>query len=154
MVREVILAETKKVTDISSARTPDWQKIKAIYEQGGSDPEVARALNITMRKFYELVEDVQAFSEFVELGQTMSKAWWYEQGRLGLSADKFNGPLYNANMKNRFGWTDRTETTSNEKSTPANADELKVQLAQVLKKLVKTHPELLSTAKEVEDNAQ
>lgn len=155
------LAENKnKVVDISSARTPDWQQIKAIYEEGGGDPEVARALNITMKKFYELVEDVEAFAEFVELGRTMSMAWWYEKGRTGLFADKFNSALYNFNMKNRFGWADKTDISSSDKGVPASDDQLKSQFIQAVKRLAQKNPELLAAAninkpvKEAEDDAQ
>lgn len=132
------------VTNIAEARKPDWNKIRTMYEQGAGDPEVARELNISMRRFYELVENTPAFSEFVEMGRTLAMAWWYEKGRTGLFAEKFNTSLYNMNMKNRFGWADKVDTNTTGSEAPANADQLKSQLAVALKRLLKTNPELAS----------
>lgn len=137
---------TSKVVSINDARAPDWNKIQAMYSEGASDPEIARALNITMKKFYELVEDVPQFAQFVELGRTLSMAWWYEKGRTGLFADKFNSTLFNFNMKNRFGWADKTDINSSTPDTPQNVDVIKGQISQLIKKLAKTNPELLSGA--------
>lgn len=140
------MAESSKVTDISEARTPDWNKIKALYSEGAGDPEIARALNLTMKRFDKLIEDVPAFAEFVEMGRTLSMAWWYEQGRKGITADKFNSPLYSLNMKNRFGWADRVDNTATSNGTPINADQARSDVAKAIKKLAKVYPELLDAA--------
>ena len=139
------MTEPAKVTDINSARAPDWNKVRILYEEGGSDPEAAKMLNLTMKRFHELIEEVPAFKQFVEMGRTLSMAWWYEQGRSGLRADKFNGPLFMANMKNRFGWADKVETNATSNDAPANLDQLKSEVAKMLKKLAKKNPELLTT---------
>lgn len=139
------MTEPSKVTDINAARTPDWNSVRILYEQGGSDAEAAKMLNVTIRRFNELLEEVPAFRQFVEMGRTLSMAWWYQQGRDGLRADKFNGPLFMSNMKNRFGWADKVETSTSSDNAPVNIDQLKSEVSKLLKKLAKNNPELLKT---------
>lgn len=140
------LPQPTKVTNIADKQGPDWAKLSAMYGEGAGDPEIARALGIPMKKFHQLYEDVQAFADFVDMGRTLSMAWWYEQGRRGLTADKFNGPLFGFNMKNRFGWADKVDTTS-VNDGPIDLDKIKGELALALKKLGKVYPELVSPDK-------
>ena len=123
---------------------PNWDAVIELYSQGAADVEVARLLNITIARFYKLCEEVPAFAEMAERGRTLSQAWWYEKGRTGLFADKFNTGLWNFNMKNRFGWADKTETNDTTNKEPVNADQAKGQLQAALTKLGKKNPELLS----------
>jgi hypothetical protein len=39
----------------------------------------------------------------------MSHAWWESQGRINLKTKGFNTSLWTINMKNRFGWSEKTE---------------------------------------------
>lgn len=130
---------------------PDWDKLVALYAEGASDPEIARELKITIARFYQLMEESPSFANFVERGRTLSMAWWYEKGRTGLFAEKFNTSLYNFNMKNRHGWADKVDTNDTTDKDPVNLDQAKGQLAQALKLLGKKHPELLSGANLKED---
>ena len=130
----------------TTSNKPDWDSILALYGEGAGDPEIARALKITIGRFYELMEESPAFANFVERGRTLAMAWWYEKGRVGLFADKFNTSLYNFNMKNRFGWADKVDTNDTTNKEPVNLDAAKGQLAAALKMLGKKHPELLSGA--------
>lgn len=125
---------------------PDWPGALTAYGEGASDVEVAKILKITIAKFYQLYEEVTSFRDFAERGRTLSQAWWYEQGRTGLFRKDFNGALWNFNMKNRHGWTDRVESSDITDKEPINLDQAKGQLAQALKILGKKNPELLSGA--------
>lgn len=136
-----------KVTNIAEKQGPDWGKLRAMYDGGAGDPEIARELNIPMKKFHQLYEEVQAFADFVDMGRTLSMAWWYEKGRTGLFAEKFNSPLFGFNMKNRFGWADKVDTTSSTTDGPVDADKIKGQLAIAIKKLAKIYPELVTADK-------
>ncbi len=122
----------------------DWKAIAKIYEEGGSDVEVAKALNITEAAFFSLMEENPAFATFVERGRTMAKAWWYEKARAGIQADKFNTSLFNFVMKNRWGWADKIDTNDTTDKDPVNLDQVRGQLHAALKQVSKKHPELLS----------
>ncbi len=124
----------------------DFQKLLAMYEQGASDVEIAKALKITIAKFYKLCEEVPEFAEFVERGRTLSQAWWYEVGRTSLFTKEFNVSLYNFNMKNRHGWADKVDTNDTTNKEPVNLDQAKGKLQALLGQLAKKHPELLSGA--------
>lgn len=124
------------------------EKVVDLYAEGGADVEVARLLGLSMKKFYELVEENSSFADVVERGRTFSQAWWMEAGRRGLFADKFNASVYALSMKNRFGWADKVETGDKASSMTVNADEAQAQLRHALKKLSKTNPELLQKAME------
>jgi hypothetical protein len=87
-------------------------ELKDAYSQGASDPEICKILKITQREFDQNYEKSAAFKELVDIGRMMSKAWWLEQGRRNIENTKFNTTLWSFNMKNRYGWADKTENTS------------------------------------------
>lgn len=123
---------------------PQYQVLLDLYTEGASDIEIARAMQITIARFYRLCEEVPAFAEFVERGRTLAQAWWYEQGRKNLWRKDFNTVLYNFNMKNRHGWADKVDTNDTTNKEPVNLDQAKGQLQAILSKLAKSNPELLS----------
>lgn len=58
-----------------------------------------------------------ALAKALQLGRALSEDWWLEQGRLALeSKNGFNHVLWYMNMKNRFGWRDTVDLTSNGES--------------------------------------
>lgn len=122
----------------------DWKAIALLYEEGASDVEVAKALNITETGFYSLVEENPAFATFVEKGRTMAKAWWYEQARTGIYAHKFNTTLFNFVLKNRYNWADKLDTNDTTDKDPVSLDQMRGQLQSALKQISKKHPDLLS----------
>lgn len=124
----------------------DWNALLKHYEDGASDVEVAKHLGVTMVRFYDLIETVPAFADFVDKGRTLAQAWWYEQGRKNLWEPKFNTTLWNFQMKNKFGWADKVESKDNTGTDPVNLDEAKAQLQSALKKLSRKNPELVSGA--------
>lgn len=126
------------------AKEIDWKALAEIYENGGFDVNVAKALDITIKDFYQLTQDSVPFAKFVEKGRTMSQAWWYEQCRANLLTKGFNTALYNFVMKNTQGWADKTDIQDTTDKDPVNLDEAKAQLHTALKRISKTNPELLS----------
>lgn len=122
------------------------QRVIDLYREGGSDVEVADLLNLSLKKFYELIDENDKFAEVVERGRTFAQAWWYRMGRQGLFMEKFNGSVYNFNMKNRYGWADKVETGDKAASMVVNADEAHDQLRKALSSLAKKNPDLLKQA--------
>jgi hypothetical protein len=130
----------------TGSNAPNWQALLDAYGEGAADVEIARLLKITINRFYQLIEETPAFAEFVERGRTLAQAWWYEKGRTCLWDKNFNTALWNFNMKNRYGWADKVDTSDKTDSDPVNLDQAKAQLATALKQLGKKNPELLSGA--------
>ena len=122
----------------------DWASLTSAYEQGASDVEIAKMLNLTAAKFYKLYESNPAFANFVDSGRTLAQAWWYEAGRKHLMTKGFNVSLYNFIMKNRFGWADKVESADTTDKDNLNLDELRAQVSSALKRLAQNSPELLS----------
>lgn len=125
---------------------PDWAGALTAYGEGASDVEIAKILGITISKFYQLCEETPSFKDFADRGRTLSQAWWYENGRTGLFRKDFNTALWNFNMKNRFGWADRVESSDTTDKDPQNLDQVKGALASALKRMGKKNPELMSGA--------
>ena len=120
-----------------------WKALLDLYDNGASDAEIARELEITISRFYQLCEENDAFNKFAEKGRTLAMAWWYKQGRLGLFLEKFSSPLYNFNMKNRYGWADKVESNDTTNKEPADINQLQGSLKAALKKIAKTNPDML-----------
>lgn len=116
-----------------------WEKtLAAEYMAGASDIEVMAELRITKGLFDKLYSDpsTSVFKEVVDFGRMMQKAWWYKAGRLNLSNRQFNGNLWYMVMKNRFGWSEKTTTTTKE-SEDLTAEELDARIDEALKKFRK-----------------
>lgn len=71
--------------------------------------EVCKIMGITLAQFEKYYEGNDNFSHFIDMGRTLSRAWWYSQGRENLKDRGFNTPLWGFNMKNRYGWADKSE---------------------------------------------
>lgn len=85
------------------------------YKLGASDAEV-KALIYSMRKdgfsnnlWERWMEEEAEFGETIKKGRMLSEAWWLKNGRHNLLTTGFQTGLWSMNMKNRFGWKDKTE---------------------------------------------
>lgn len=82
------------------------------FVNGESVIEVCADLGIGRATFYRWLQDYPYFAEQYELGKTFSEAWWVRQGRKTCQGDgdvKVSEKIWYSNMKNRFGWRDRTD---------------------------------------------
>ena len=90
-----------------------WAETLAeMYSEGASDTEIRAELKITKSLWDSMYTDAMSsmFQEVVDFGRMLSNAWWLKHGRKQLFNKQFNSPLWLMNMKNRFGWSDRTES--------------------------------------------
>lgn len=128
---------SEQTTNPLLAKLPeDWQKtVMAEYRAGASDYEVMATLNMTKGLFDKLYNDptTGVFKEVVDFGRLMRKAWWYRQGREGLTSRQFNGNLWYTYMKNCFGWSEKTTTTTKE-AEDLTEEELNQRIEEALKK--------------------
>jgi hypothetical protein len=86
-----------------------------LYKVGASDIEVKSLIYIHRGSFSNdlwerWLKDEPEFSETIKVGKMLSEAWWNIQGRSNLKVKEFNYVGWYMNMKNRFGWRDKTET--------------------------------------------
>lgn len=106
------------------ANTPKYKssfadKLPDMFANGESVEEVCRELKISRRAFYDWVEKHPDFAEAYELGKEASQAWWLKLGRAGAAGKVPVQPsIWIFNMKNRLGWKDRVETSSDEQPQP------------------------------------
>lgn len=90
-----------------------WQDtIMSLMEEGASKVEVKANLRISNDLFDRLIKEEPLFSETVKRGEQLSQAWWERQGRVNLKNREFSPVLWYMNMKNRFGWRDKSEISS------------------------------------------
>jgi hypothetical protein len=133
----------KKASVTSTPNAIDWDHLRSMYEAGAMDVEIASSLRISMTEFYKMEKELPTFARFVELGRTFSHAWWVSKGRQNIGNKDFNTSLYNFNMKNRYAWADKVETTDRTSDESLNADQLRSEIGRLANKLKKTHPEFL-----------
>ena len=129
----------------SSNKSPSLLDLaKEEYSKGAGDVEIARLLGVTIARFHQMYEEIPDFAKFVDQGRTISQAWWYEQARKNLWNKDFNQGLWGFNMKNRYGWADKVDTSDKTDKEDVDLDKVKGQLAATIKRLSKTNPELLN----------
>lgn len=99
---------------------PDnWYDIViSLYKEGGSDVEVKALIyewrgSLSNGLWERWIKEIPEFSETIKVGKVLSEAWWNKKGRLGLENKEFNYTGWYMNMKNRFGWKDRSEVEQN-----------------------------------------
>lgn len=103
------LGRPKITTDDFSS---DWkERVVQEMSEGASRIEVyAGILGIDYETFTRLLNEDEDFSKTIKRGIDLAQVWWEKQGRKGLKDKDFNYTGWYMNMKNRFGWRDRTET--------------------------------------------
>lgn len=93
---------------------PDgWENImREAAQEGASDVEVRCLLGIGESGWYTLIEDDDDFRRTVKQCKDLCQVWWERQGRkMSCGESDGNATTWIFNMKNRFGWKDKTELT-------------------------------------------
>ena len=120
-----------------------------LYTQGCSDAEVAAALRVPLRKYYKHIQDNSAFAQLVEYGRTLSQAYWEGLARKNITNKQFNSPLFCFYMKNKFAWTDKTETTTVGASPDPSLDELRDKISKEVAEYIERYTPELTDAQRV-----
>lgn len=126
------------VDELDAQLGKGWEdRSLAIYRKGGSDHEVARALNMTMAVFDRMYQAYATFEEVVNKGRSDARAWFEELGRNGLikANGDLNHQLWTIIMKSRYGMSDGTEgDTTNKPAALMSESELEQKIAAKIKK--------------------
>jgi hypothetical protein len=107
--------EAARILKALEKREPEWrEKVIDLYDQGASNREVMRQLKLTPGAWKALESNIldSDFAEIIELGRLYAQAWWESQGRINLKTRGFNTSLWTANMNNRYGWSNKTDSTT------------------------------------------
>jgi len=117
------MATKKKTTAVKRGRPTKYtadlcERIIPLFAQGMSVYEVCGEIGIWTEAFYNWVKQYPEFSNAYKKGLELSRAWWEKVGRSGsIGKTKINPATWIFNMKNRFNWTDRTNTEISAKVT-------------------------------------
>lgn len=111
--------------DLSTLPDGWYNDVLELYKVGASDVEV-KALIYQWRGSFSndlwerWMADYQEFSETIKMGKMLSHAWWEKEGRTNLKVKDFNYTGWYMNMKNRFGWMDKSQTDLSNKDGTLN----------------------------------
>lgn len=112
-----------------------YDEVLGLYQSGASDVEVKAYIYSERGSFSNdlwerWIDEEPQFSETIKAGKMLSEAWWAKSGRVNLQNKDFSYTGWYMNMKNRFGWKDRSEiestnTNYNIEPTPEEAARIK-----------------------------
>lgn len=88
--------------------------------QGASKEELAYLLDVNPETVFRWQKEIPEFSKAIKKGVALSKGWWLENGRKQLENKDFSYTGWYMNMKNRFGWRDKQDVTSDGKALTVN----------------------------------
>jgi len=89
----------------------NWkEEVLKLAKNGGSDVEIRVALGCISQDLWErFIAEEEEFSLTIKKAHLLCQCWWESQGRKGIRSKVFQTGLWTMNMKNRFGWTDKTD---------------------------------------------
>jgi len=104
------MAEKRKVGRPDHYKPEMCERLIVLMSEGASKLEVAAQLGLPNREtISEYAEKYPEFGDALKQGMLYSEAWWMTEGRYNIRNKEFNSTLWYMNMKNRFGWRDKTE---------------------------------------------
>jgi hypothetical protein len=89
-----------------------------LMSEGQSLYELCAEIGINLDTLYDWTDPTSPryndeFSEAMKSADILYKAWWIKQGRIGLRDKDFNTSLWIFNAKNRIGFRDTVDVTTN-----------------------------------------
>ena len=132
----------------------NWEeKVMELKKEGASDVEVRAELGISQDLWERFIGEIKEFSLTIKKGEDLCEAWWLGKGRKNLENKQFNAVLWYMNMKNRFGWKDKSEESGR---LPVSTSTLNIFLTKnenILKVVEKTSEEIKKALhEEIEKN--
>ena len=88
-----------------------WQDtVMLLGQEGKSAVQIRCKLGIGMSAWETLLEDSPEFRETIKNAKDLCECWWEDRGQ-EMSKDGIgNATVWIFNMKNRFGWQDKSQT--------------------------------------------
>lgn len=88
------------------------------YNEGASDEEIKAYIweqrgSFSNDLWDRWLKEEEAFAETIKKGRALSRRWWEKSGRANLKDKDFSPTLWYMNMRNRFGWADKTLVEQN-----------------------------------------
>ena len=95
---------------------PEYKDILLnLMKEGASIEEICLELDVCRKTLYNWFDEHPEFLHTKKKALEFSKGWWMREGRTNLKNKDFNYTGWYMNMKNRFGWADKTETKNETK---------------------------------------
>ena len=93
---------------------PDNWKLEMLTRAKDGESDVELRINalggISDDLWYRFIEEEPEFSRTLKECRLLQESWWNTKGRGMVGGDSGNAAVWIFNMKNRFGWKDKTET--------------------------------------------
>lgn len=103
----------KKALELAKKGASDVE-IRATAFQGmtNADGEEIEDYVMTHELWTRLIQEEPLFFETIKKAKALCEQWWQKEGRTSLRDKDFSYTGWYMNMKNRFGWRDKQDVTT------------------------------------------